>query len=252
MTHRAYLENLSQLPGDASGDVSGDVSGEMSSRVVLDGPEARHLSSVLRLGPGDAVELYDGRGSWAVSEIIGSGRREIELAILESGQDPVVSGPELVMATAIPKGDRVRSLVEKLTELGVDRLVPLKTRHSVVHPRDGKLKKMQQSVIAACKQCGRNRLMRIEGLTEWCDLLATENQTLVIAQRGAAIVGQPDAVLPGIATGSLVLCVGPEGGWSDDELIAAEVAGATRVGLGPHVLRIETAAVALAAAAGFF
>jgi len=220
--------------------------------VVLDGAEARHLSSVLRLGPGDAVELFDGRGAWAGAEIVGVGRREIELAIRESGHDAAVQGPELVMATAIPKGDRVRSLVEKLTELGVDRLVPLKTRHSVVHPRDSKLKKMQQAVISACKQCGRNRLMRIDGLTGWDELLAVENQSLVIAERGAATVGESSVLVSGEVTGSLVLCVGPEGGWSVDELVAAEAAGATRVGLGRHVLRIETAAVALAAAAGLF
>jgi len=244
MTHRAYFENLPQPPGEES---SGS-----ATQVVLDGAEARHLSSVLRLGPGDAVELFDGHGAWARAEIISGGRREIELAIRESGHDAPKQGPELVMATAIPKGDRVRSLVEKLTELGVDRLVPLKTRYSVVHPRDSKLKKMQQAVIAACKQCGRNRLMRIEGLTGWDDLLAVENQSLVIAQRGAATVGESNTLLSGEVTGSLVLCVGPEGGWSDDELAAAEAVGATRVGLGRHVLRIETAAVALAAAAGFF
>ena len=249
MTHRAYCENLPQPPVPVK-DSSGTVSGLQN--VVLPCAEARHLSSVLRLGPGDAVELFDGRGAWAGAEIVGVGRREIELAIRESGHDAAVQGPELVMATAIPKGDRVRSLVEKLTELGVDRLVPLKTRHSVVHPRDSKLKKMQQAVISACKQCGRNRLMRIDGLTGWDELLAVENQSLVIAERGAATVGESSVLVSGEVTGSLVLCVGPEGGWSVDELVAAEAAGATRVGLGRHVLRIETAAVALAAAAGFF
>ena len=244
MTHRAYCENL---PRPTDGDSSGSL-----PHVVLGGAEARHLSSVLRLGPGDAVELFDGRGAWARAEIIGAGRREIELTVSELGHDPPRSGPEVVLATAVPKGDRVRSLVEKLTELGVDRLVPLKTRHSVVHPRDGKLKKMQQAVIAACKQCGRNRLMQIEGLTEWEDLLAVENQSLVIAQRGAASAAEAIVGLLGNSTRSLVLCVGPEGGWSDDELRAARAAGATTVGLGRHVLRIETAAVALASAAGFF
>jgi 16S rRNA (uracil1498-N3)-methyltransferase len=98
--------------------------------------------------------------------------------------------------------------------------------------------------------------MRIDGLTGWDELLAVENQSLVIAERGAATVGESSVLVsgevPGEVTGSLVLCVGPEGGWSVDELVAAEAAGATRVGLGRHVLRIETAAVALAAAAGFF
>ena len=122
MTCRAYCDDLPRPPRPA--------------RVVLDGAEARHLTSVLRLGPGDAVELFDGRGGWARAEISKSGRREVELLIHEFEQDRPGGGQEVVVATAIPKGDRARSMVEKLTELGVDRLVPLKTCHSVVPPRD--------------------------------------------------------------------------------------------------------------------
>ena len=234
MTCRAYCDDLPRPPRPA--------------RVVLDGAEARHLTSVLRLGPGDAVELFDGRGGWARAEISKSGRREVELSIHEFEQDRPVGGLEVVVATAFPKGDRARSMVEKLTELGVDRLVPLKTRHSVVHPRDGKLNKMQQAVVAACKQCGRNRLMQIDGLTEWGDLLAVKNQSLIVAQRGGGSVSETISGVLHQSAGSLVLCVGPEGGWSADELRAAVSAGAHEVGLGGHVLRIETAAVALAAA----
>ncbi len=234
MTCRAYCDDLPRPP--------------RPTRVVLDGAEARHLTSVLRLGPGDAVELFDGRGGWARAEISKSGRREVELSIHEFEQDRAGGGPEVVVATAIPKGDRARSMVEKLTELGVDRLVPLKTRHSVVHPRDGKLNKMQQAVVAACKQCGRNRLMQIDGLTEWSDLLAVKNQSLIVAQRGGGSVSETISGVLSQSGGSLVLCVGPEGGWSGDELRAAVSAGAREVGLGGHVLRIETAAVALAAA----
>lgn len=239
MTHRSYCEDLTQLTHDESG--------RSVSQVVLGGAEARHLSSVLRLGPGDVVELFDGRGVCARAEIVGGDRREIELNVSELEHDPPRSGPEVVLATAIPKGDRVRSLVEKATELGVDRLVPLKTHRSVVHPRDGKQKKMQQAVIAACKQCDRNRLMQIDPLTAWDDLLAVESQSLVIAQRGATAPGETIVELLAESTRSLVLCVGPEGGWTDAELAAAEAAGAAVVGLGRHVLRIETAAVTLAA-----
>jgi len=239
MMHRSYCQDLSQT---AQGQTSGSV-----PHVVLDGVEARHLSNVLRLGPGDHVELFDGRGVSARAEIVRAGRREVELAVHELEHDPVPGGPEVVLATAVPKGDRIRLLVEKVTELGVDRLVPLKTQRSVVHPRDGKQKKMHQAVIAACKQCGRNRMMQIDPLTAWDDLLAVENQSLVIAQRGATDSGEAIGRVLGEPAGSLVLCVGPEGGWTDDELAAAEAVGAKMVGLGRHVLRIETAAVAVAA-----
>ena len=235
MTHRSFCEHLPQ-PGPE----------QVNPRVVLAGAEARHLSSVLRLGPGDPVELFDGQGVWARAEIVGESRREVELVVHELEHEPPGDGPEVVLATAVPKGDRVRSLVEKATELGVDRLVPLRTQRSVVHPRDGKQKKMRQAVISACKQCGRNRLMQIDPLTAWTDLLAVGDQSLVMAQRGGlAAIGELEKSLDQ-STGSLVLCVGPEGGWTDQELAAAVEMGATMIGLGRHVLRIETAAVALA------
>jgi 16S rRNA (uracil1498-N3)-methyltransferase len=233
MKHRFFCD---ALPNESDGE-----------RVVLKGAEAKHLTSVLRLGPGDLVELFDGRGSGARAEIIGGDKREIELSVIELEVDGLQRGPEVVLATAVPKGDRIRSLVEKATELGIDRLVPLKTRRSVVHPRAGKQKKMHQAVIAACKQCGRNRLMRIDPLMAWDELLAVENQSLVIGQRGAEDSGQAIDRLLSDPNTPLVLCVGPEGGWTDDELDAAREAKATLIGVGRHTLRIETAALALAA-----
>ena len=233
MKHRFFCD---ALPNEADGE-----------RVVLKGAEAKHLTSVLRLGPGDLVELFDGRGSGAHAEIIGGDKREIELSVIELEVDGLQRGPEVVLATAVPKGDRIRSLVEKATELGIDRMVPLKTHRSVVHPRAGKQKKMHHAVIAACKQCGRNRLIRIDPLMTWDELLAVENQSLVIGQQGAENSGESIARLLAVPHTPLVLCVGPEGGWTDGELDAAREAKATLIGVGRHTLRIETAALALAA-----
>ena len=233
MKHRFFCDTL---PNEADG-----------GQVVLKGAEAKHLTSVLRLGPGDLVELFDGRGTAARAEIISGGKREIELSVVEREVDSQQSGPEVVLATAVPKGDRIRSLVEKATELGIDRMVPLKTQRSVVHPRVGKQKKMHHAVIAACKQCGRNRLMQIDPLMTWDELLAVENQSLVIGQQGAENSGESIARLLAAPHMPLVLCVGPEGGWTDGELDAAREAKATLIGVGRHTLRIETAALALAA-----
>ena len=233
MKHRFFCDTL---PNEADGE-----------QVVLKGAEAKHLTSVLRLGPGDLVELFDGRGTAARAEIISGGKREIELSIVERKVDFQQGGPEVVLATAVPKGDRIRSLVEKATELGIDLMVPLKTHRSVVHPRAGKQKKMHHAVIAACKQCGRNRLMRIDPLMTWDELLAVENQSLVIGQQGAENSGESIARLLAAPHMPLVLCVGPEGGWTDGELAAAREAKATLIGVGRHTLRIETAALALAA-----
>ena len=233
MNHRFFCD---ALPIESDG-----------GRVLLRGAEANHLASVLRLGPGDLVDLFDGCGTGARAEIIGANKREVELSVVELEVEPPRRGPEVVLATAVPKGDRIRSLVEKVTELGVDRMVPLKTQRSVVHPRAGKQKKMHQAVIAACKQCGRNRLMQIDPLMAWDDLLAVGNQSLVIGQQGAEAPRDAIDRLLGESITTLVLCIGPEGGWTDDELAAAGDAGATLIGVGRHVLRIETAALALAA-----
>ena len=219
---------------------------DLGETATLEGSEAHHLRNVLRLGLDDVVELFDGHGVRATARVTRIDKQAVALAVLQRFEDPASCQPtELVLATAVPKGDRFRSLVEKATELGVDRLIPLRTEHSVVHPRPGKQDRMQQAIIAACKQSGRNRLMTLDVLTDWADLVGNTEATLVLSQRG----GQPaTAVLAELRQqqpAQLVLCVGPEGGWSDAELDLARRAGITSVDLGPHVLRIETAAVTL-------
>lgn len=215
--------------------------------VELTGPEAHHLAHVLRMKAGEQVILFDGRGSEAVAEIGAVSRRSVELRIVERRHSPDEPGPTVILGTAVGKGDRFRWLVEKATELGVERLVPLTTARSVVDPRESKLEKMRQTVIAACKQSGRNRLMEIAPVTAWNDFVsgAFPGAACLVAEPA----GEPAAALvPLLDTGSpIVIAVGPEGGLTDAELAAAVENGARLVSLGPRILRVETAAVALAA-----
>ena len=223
--------------------------GEM---VELTGPEAHHLLNVLRKQPGDRVELFDGRGTAAIAEIISLSRRTIELRIVDRSTAVETSRRQVTLATAVPKGDRFRWLVEKATELGVERLIPLQTTRSVVDPRSGKLDKMRQAVIAACKQSGRNRLLEIAETTTLAELLdgrdgsqETESSTLLIAHPGGEAIDEALADVP-VET-SILMLIGPEGGFTDDEVTLAESHGAKPISLGPHILRIETAALAAAA-----
>jgi 16S rRNA (uracil1498-N3)-methyltransferase len=215
--------------------------------VQLTGPEAHHLINVLRKQPGDRVELFEGSGFAATAEVVSLSRRSVELRILERSAVVETSQPQVTLATAIPKGDRFRWLVEKATELGIARLIPLQTTRSVVDPRHSKLDKMRQAVIAACKQCGRNRLMEIAVPVTLDELLnrtehsqSTESPTLLIAHPGGGALSD----LP-VAT-SVTVMIGPEGGFTDDEVRLAETHGAKTVSLGEHILRIETAALAAA------
>ena len=219
------------------------------AKVEVSGKEAHHLIHVLRAQIGDSVGLFDGQGNIATAEIVAITKRKADLRIESSQTAPSEPGSPIVLAAAIPKGDRFRWLVEKLTELGVARLIPLRTNHSLIDPREGKFKRMRQTVIEACKQCGRSRLMQIDAATDWQQLVQRE-----FPQR-AVFVAHPGAMPPRIeclrrsddADTDVVLAVGPEGGFSEEEIKVAVDAGANLIGLGPAPLRIETAAVALAA-----
>ncbi|MGD9858391.1 MAG: 16S rRNA (uracil(1498)-N(3))-methyltransferase [Planctomycetaceae bacterium] len=214
--------------------------------VDLTGDEAAHLARVLRLTVGEQVCAFDGKGNSAVAEIMEAGKRSARLRILERLPVFNLAGPDVTLITAVPKSDRFRWLVEKATELGVRRLIPVRTERSVVHPGDGKLQKMQAAVIAACKQCGRNDLLTIEPAQEWADVmqLATGRQLLVADPQGRPI---RDISLRTESGSELALAIGPEGGLAPREVDVARQAGAVLVCLGPSILRIETAALAMAA-----
>ena len=210
----------------------------------LTGSEAHHLLNVLRMQPGEDVELFDGRGSSAVARIEQTERGSVDLQILLRNDPEPRSSTQITLGTAVPKGDRFRWLIEKATELGVDRFVPLKTARSVIDPGDAKLEKLRATVVSACKQCGRSRLMQIDAPMLW-DQFVEQHVSGAAAFLGD-MGGAPWEATPGSLTEPRVIAVGPEGGWTADELSLARAAGASIVSLGRRILRIETAAVALA------
>ncbi len=214
-----------------------------AAEAVLDGSEAHHLLHVLRLRPGDQVELFDGKGIEATARIEKAGKRQVHLAILSQRTVQKPLPAVVILATAPPKGERFRSLVEKATELGVSRLVPLRTAHSVVDPRETKLDKMRSVVIAACKQSRRSHLMEVASPVSWEEFLEQEppESRMFIADHG----GEPWRTETISGAERVTLCIGPEAGFTRDELSQAE-ASAQRITLGPHLLRIETAAMAMA------
>ena len=216
-----------------------------SDIVELDGTEAHHLLHVLRAKVSDRLGLFNGEGAEALAEIVNIRKRSAELRLLETWSVPA-EPRSLTIATAMPKGDRARWLIEKSTELGVTRMIPLRTQRSVVEPGESKMDKLEQAVIAACKQCGRSRLMTMNPLMTFANLLRELTPVALIAQPNAPI-SMSEAFSQSIDQSALML-VGPEGGFTDDEFSAAVTAGAIPVNLGPHILRIETAAIAVAAA----
>src|SRR5262249_50547682 len=209
--------------------------------VELTGAEAHHLATVRRFRAGDAVCLFNGDGREYAACVVHVERRRIALHVMGVG-DPERELPfALEVAAPLPKGDRGQFLVEKLTELGVTRFVPLTTERSVVHPREGKIEKLQRYVIEASKQCGRNVLMEIAPVEAWASYCRRADAR---ALRILAHPGEPE--LAPARHQSVCLAVGPEGGFTDEEVELARAAGWQMNGLGPRTLRIETAALLLA------
>ncbi len=219
----------------------------VGSRAVLEGDEARHVARVMRAKPGENLEVFDGTGRWWPATVTGIGRNEIGLELGDPVSEPDRDGPRLTVAVALPKGDRQRWLVEKLTELGVSRLVPLRTSRGVAEPTPAAVDRLRRGVVEACKQCGRCRLLEIAaaGTLESAAAGIPTGRRL-LADRG----GGPLLAAANSACDSLLVAVGPEGGFTAEEMAAAEAAGFARVSLGPHILRIETAAIAAASIAG--
>jgi 16S rRNA (uracil1498-N3)-methyltransferase len=217
-----------------------------AGRVTLEGPEARHLASVCRLRPGDPVCLFNGDGHEYSAIVVACARKSVELNVVGVASPKRELPFHLQVAAPLPKGDRAQFLLEKLTELGVAAFIPLRTARSVVHPGETRLEKMQRHVIEASKQCGRNVLMQVASLTEWQDY-CTRNDIPPIR-----VVAHPDshddigAMVVPQSTG-LALAVGPEGGFTTEEITAAQNHGWRTINLGPRILRIETAAIALVA-----
>jgi len=214
-----------------------------SGRGVLAGDEARHLARVLRARVGDEIRVFDGAGGEWCARVAEIGRDEVTLDIGAALAGAPVAAPSLVLAVALPKGERQKWLVEKLTELGVARLVPLVTARGVAEATPAALERLRRGVIEACKQCGRSVLMEIGNPASVAEACAAAGGPVILCDPAGPAL---DAARLSNAAPILGL-VGPEGGFTAEEAAAALAAGAIRAWLGPHVLRVETAAVALAA-----
>lgn len=203
---------------------------------VLDGPEAHHLATVRRFAVGDRITLFNGDGREYPAEILSLGRKSVALTILRADEVNRELPFSLIVASALPKGDRADFLIEKLTELGVTRFVPLITARSIVQP---KVEKYERMVIESSKQCGRNVLMQIAAPTMWKDFVRSElpTQRFVLHTEDGTPIGKGQEA---------VAAIGPEGGFTDEEIALAVAVGWQHATLGPRVLRVETAALAVA------
>jgi 16S rRNA (uracil1498-N3)-methyltransferase len=213
--------------------------------VLLTADEARHLREVLRLKAGDEVQVFDGTGR-EFRAVVSQARREFaELEIRDEIEPPKPESPlRLTMAVALLKGEKFDLVVEKGTELGVNRFIPLVTRYADIKLRDEadaakRVTRWQRIALEAAKQCGRSVVPEITQPVPFASVIV-ENSCLMFSERD----GQ--ALNTDLKMDFVTALVGSEGGWSDEELDQARTANVPIATLGGRVLRAETAAIAAA------
>jgi 16S rRNA (uracil1498-N3)-methyltransferase len=213
---------------------------------VLSSDQAHHLRDVLRIRPGEEVEIFDGLGHGyaGVVEFQDSEVRVCRLRPLSSRESPI----SLILAAALIKSAKFELVLQKATELGVDEILPLNTRLSDIQIPEAKIParmdRWNRIAEEAAKQCGRFASPRIHPPCNFEDFLKSAEFSSFPRLLFYEKARNPWQLDPGILSGKLVLCIGPEGGWQDHEIALAGEAGCRIVSLGPWTLRAETASIA--------
>ena len=215
------------------------------AEIALPEAAARHAVAVLRLQVGDTLNLFNGEGGEYSASLIAVSKREARVRLIEFHAAERESPMDITLALGISAGERMDYSLQKATELGVTAIQPLATERSVVklagERADKRLQHWQQVVIAACEQCGRNRVPAVAPVQKLFAYLAAVNRGKLL------LMLSPDAATPlkrVPPAASVVLLIGAEGGLAPSECEAAEASGFEPVSLGPRILRTETAPVA--------
>lgn len=219
--------------------------------VTLGADEARHLRDVLRLKSGDEVYVFNGVGGEFRCSLITTKRDSAELRI-ESEVEPAKpeSPLRLELCVALLKGEKFDLVVQKATELGVTRIVPLTTRYADIHLRDEsdaakRVARWQRIALEAAKQSGRAFVPEVSAPASFESVLAGTKEDklcLMFSERGGESLNKSPA-----ESKAITALVGSEGGWSDEEIERARAAGFHIVTLGGRILRAETAAITITA-----
>jgi 16S rRNA (uracil1498-N3)-methyltransferase len=226
--------------------------------VVVSAEDHHYLTRVLRLSPGDRVTLFDGRGGEADAEVSRVGPRAVELRVLERREAPPQRGPRMTLMQALARGEKLDLVVQKATELGVHCILPVSTARAV--PRleplrsTSRLDRWRKIATQAARQSGRADVPEVQPVVTFAIALASapRDALKLLFQSG----GKPHPLKQALSEitsppSEIVAAIGPEGGFTDEEVARAKDAGFVVVGIGPRVLRTETAAVAVLAMIGY-
>lgn len=207
-------------------------------------PEAAaHVGRVLRMQAGDLLQLFNGDGTNYQANIVTADKKQVVVQVNEASPNPTESGLQLHLGQVISRGDRMDFAIQKAVELGVTAITPLFSERCGVKLDGDRLQKRvqqwQRIVISACEQSGRSVVPTVHPARQLTDWLAASSNALKLTLHPWA----KDTIKTIVPSQKIRLMIGPEGGFSDQEMAAAEQAGYLGIQLGPRVLRTETAAL---------
>jgi 16S rRNA (uracil1498-N3)-methyltransferase len=217
--------------------------------IIVDGKEAHHILDVMRMQDGDQIVIFDGTGKEYVGFIKEADRKKKRMIVeIVRTEKPVKeSAPEIILAQAIPKKSKMEYIIEKATELGVSRVVPLVSERTIARPKDTatskkKVKRWRKIAIEASKQCGRTNVPVIDEITEYGEMahqIDLYDLTLLACLTGETVSIKES--LDGFKSGKILVFIGPEGDFTPEERQMADKGNCKFVSLGKRILRSDTA-----------
>jgi 16S rRNA (uracil1498-N3)-methyltransferase len=219
-------------------------------KIYVDGEEAHHILDVMRLQKGERVTAFDGTGKEYTGTIKDVVKKGVTIEVEETKEISTSKDYNITLAQSIPRKEKVEYIIEKATELGVDRIIPMTTRRTVVKLKKEKIaakqKRWEKIAREASKQSGRNIITKIEKPVKFEDVLKkTRDYDLAIMPSVGHMERQAlKILLSGFSGSSILVFIGPEGGFDPAELDAAVHHGIKFVSLGENILKCDTAALA--------
>ena len=221
-----------------------------TDELTISGRDANHLARSLRARRGDKITAVDATGNCAVLELIDFDKETIKARRISAMQKVRVE-KKIILADCLPKQNRFDNIIEKATELGVEKIEPLISERTIARPKDdSKLERWQRIAKEAAEQCARDTIPTIENirkLDDWLKEITPLEDTLLLFCWEMERETTVREVLRSNIDKNIIVLIGPEGGFSEREVHAIKAAGGVSVTLGKRILKTDTAAISVLA-----
>lgn len=220
-----------------------------TDHIIVSGDQSRYLSVVLRVKQGDELTIFDGQGYKYKCRVLSSHKKEVSAELITREPYSVESPLSLALAQGLPKGNKMDLIIQKSTELGISRVIPLITERSQVR-QTNKIERWRKIARSASQQSGRDKVPAIEAPLSFSEFIketvrkAETHKGIVFFEKETNDKNLKELLCIFKDIKQITLLIGPEGGFSNEEIIDAVKAGFIRASLGPRILRTETAPIA--------